>query len=205
MVSRVVTCVTATNHQGREHMKSSSYSSRPFLAALLLAAVAPARHAAGQSVRIGSTELTLGMPALEATSALSLQFKLSPQPGTPQVWIIVDSLGPSEFRARGEIAAVNGKLVSISKELTPDYPTPPSVGEAVFTLLDRLASDGSNCTVRTSRRGVESGPGAGGTFVTATISCTHYTGTVSICQGSDLSMSHDPTISFELRSARSGK
>lgn len=176
--------------------------SKCMLAALVLATAAGANHALAQSVYIGGTELTLGMSSVKATTGLSQEFKLTPESGAVQSWIIIDSAGPSDFRVRGQIVAVNGKLVYISKDLSPDNPTPATVGEAVFAALDRLATDVGTCRVHTSRQGMESGPGAGGTMLSASIKCASYSSSLTIFQGSDPNMSHNPTIAFELQSPR---
>jgi hypothetical protein len=100
---------------------------------------------------------------------------------------------------RGYFAIDDGKIVAIGKDLTPARPTPASVSEAFFLMLERLAPDsGGGCQIVTSRQGVESGPGAGGTILSAGIDCQQYKGTLLLHQGGKSDMSHDPTISFTL-------
>jgi hypothetical protein len=162
------------------------------------------RSALAQSVFMGQTELALGMKSEEAIGQLSREFIVKQGEGSLSSMWNITSYNKSDkiYYYRGYITAKDGKIVVIGKDFTPDRPTPASIGEAFFLMLDRLAPySGEGCRIVTSREGIESGPGAGGTRLSARIECKQYVGSLLLSQGGSSDLSHDPTISFTLKSS----
>lgn len=169
-------------------------------ACLLLGATT---EVAGQSVLFGSHEMRLGMSADSAVRRLERSFRLTANHGQFQTWTVVDSLGPSSFAYRGQIVASGGRVVSISKSFTPDRATPRRVGEAFFALLERVSADGgSSCTVTTTRSPMPVDAAAGGTMLSATITCARHEGIISVYQGGSASISNEPSITLQIQAPR---
>lgn len=158
--------------------------------------------AKAQEVALGSTKLTLGMSADEAVRLLSKEFILQPKHGIVQTWWVQSRHVERDttYRIDGQIVAKNGRLSSIMKIISPEHPSAVSVGESFFSLLERIAGPGRDCHVAVTRTGLESGAGAGGTILNASLHCGVYTGVIMQVQGGE-GMSHDVTIQYSIASS----
>jgi hypothetical protein len=159
--------------------------------------------ASAQTVTFGQTTLSLGVNADDAVRRLSKEFVLRPNHGRYQTWLIESvqvAAGDTTYRVDGQLVGRDGRITSLMKVISPDRPTSVSVAETFFTMLERTAGDGASCRVSVKRTGLESGPGAGGTMLTASIKCGAYEGTLTQVQGSDRTVSHEVTIAYKVSS-----